>query len=636
MAKWFFTELGPNDKHRNPMQGEFFRNDDPGSEARMLVREGIQNSLDAKAEDETGPVTVRIHASGTRGAASWPDIGWLFDEAWTHYEAPRNGLVHRHLPERTRAMKCPFLVFEDFGTTGLIGDIEETSEPDEGDDNPFYYFMRAEGESGKGGSDRGRWGLGKFVFPKASRVRSFLAVTRRSGENRNLLVGQYVLKCHKVNGIQYSPDGWFGDVNEDGVQLPSDDVEAVAAVEKVFGLQRGQRPGLSLIIPWCQEEINEGTLVTAVIRDFYFPIMRGQLVVEVSGPSGRPKLLNKETFDEEFNKIRSALGAEGACIELAQAAVGSLGNVQFKLERKGDGKPEFGALELPEGELEAMRELDASGELVSIRVPVKVETANGAYQPEFTHFEVWLRKDRGLAAGRPTFIREGLIIPEAARNRVRTHVAVVLIEDPALARLLGDAENPAHTNWSHQSENFVGKYRYGREVIKLVKDSVRDVVNLIRGEDDERDQESLADLFRLPDPKRKGREPGRGGGGGTREPAEPPMPESSKKPWSHHAVAKGVVISGNEVEWPEPLRFIVRFAYDRQKGSPAANWKPADFDLKLPPMQVSVEGADLVGKEMITGNRLEFIAKGPGFKARVTGFDPNRDLWFDVSHEGGQ
>ena len=630
MAEWFFTQLGPNDKHRNPMQGEFFRNDDPGSEARMLVREGIQNSLDAGAEDRETPVSVRIHASGKKGVVRWADISWIFDDVWPHYEAPRNGLVKRFLPERSPGMKCPFLVFEDFGTTGLIGDIEQTNEPDEAEDNPFYYFMRAEGESGKGGSARGRWGLGKFVFPKASLVRSFLAVTRREGESQNLLAGQYVLKCHKVDGIQYSPDAWFGKLNEDGVQIPSSDERAAAEVERIFSLQRGQRPGLSLIIPWCQEQINEKTLVTSVIRDFYFPIMRGQLVVEVSGPGGS-HVLNEDSFESEFEKCRAELGSDAACIDLARAAVGSLGSVRFRLERRTDGKPGFDDLELPEMQLEAMRELDAAGELVSVRVPVKVESTARGEQAEFSHFEIWMRKDRGLDAGKPTFIREGLIIPEAARQRLRTHVAVVLIEDAPLARLLGDAENPAHTNWSFQSENFVGKYRHGKEVIKLVKDSVRAVVSLIRGEDDERDHESLADLFCMPDPDRKGAERGRGGGGGKREPADPPNPVLSDECWTHHAVKDGVVISGRAVDWSAAVRLNIKFAYDRQKGSPASSWKPADFELNRRPVKVSVAGSDLVRQERCDANCLEVVVKGPDFKIQAGGFDGNRDLWFDVT-----
>ena len=43
---------------------------------------------------------------------------------------------------------CKFLVFEDFGTTGLRGDIEQAfDEP--GNKNSFYYFFRAEGRTGK-------------------------------------------------------------------------------------------------------------------------------------------------------------------------------------------------------------------------------------------------------------------------------------------------------------------------------------------------------------------------------------------------------------------------------------------------------------------------------------------------------
>lgn len=628
MAKWYFGKLGPNDKRRNPMQGEFFRNDDPGSEARMLVREGIQNSLDAKAEDNHGPVRIRIHASGKRQAARWRDIGWIFEDAWPHYEAPRNGLVKQYRPDENSRDQCPFLVFEDFGTTGLIGDVRQIAEPDVGEDNPFYYFMRAEGESGKSGSARGRWGLGKFVFPKASLVRSFLAVTRREGELHNLLTGQYVLKCHQIGDVQYSPDGWFGDKDDRGVYIPSDDQRAIARVEKIFGLQRGDKPGLSLIIPWCQDQIDAQTLVVAVIRDFYFPILRGQLVVEVFGPEVRYSL-DSDNFAELFEEYRTDLDVDARSIDLAERAVSSLGNVRFKMERKGSGRPSFDALEVSEGQLEEMREADSGGELLSIRVPVQVEPADKRLTPEISYFDIWMQRDQELSAGRPTFIREGLIIPEAGTRRIRTHQAVVLIEDTPLARLLGDSENPSHTNWSFQSENFVGKYRFGKEVISLVKRSVAEIVELIRGAEDERDAESLADLFRLPNPDRRGRDPGRGGGEGKREHPQPPVGTNNKY-WSFHKINSGIVISAGDKEFQQPVELEMKFAYDRQKGSPASNWKPADFELNRDPISIEASGTDLVEDLAVHDNVVKATVKGPDFKVSIRGFDGKRDLWFDV------
>ena len=46
----------------------------------------------------------------------------------------------------------PYLLIEDFNTTGLIGDVEQFTDPSTGgdsDDNHFYWFVRNVGRSGK-------------------------------------------------------------------------------------------------------------------------------------------------------------------------------------------------------------------------------------------------------------------------------------------------------------------------------------------------------------------------------------------------------------------------------------------------------------------------------------------------------
>ncbi|MDG2130129.1 MAG: hypothetical protein P8K08_19175 [Fuerstiella sp.] len=74
----------------------------------------------------------------------------------------------------------------------------------------FTIFFSAEGQSDKSETDRGRWEMGKFVFPRSSRIRSFFAVTVRHDDNQRLLVGQSILRSHSLRGNSYTPDGWFG------------------------------------------------------------------------------------------------------------------------------------------------------------------------------------------------------------------------------------------------------------------------------------------------------------------------------------------------------------------------------------------------------------------------------------------
>ena len=60
---WRFNTRRPSEKRREPIQGEYFAAEAISNPGEALVREGIQNSLDARRND--GKVMVRIRVSGT-------------------------------------------------------------------------------------------------------------------------------------------------------------------------------------------------------------------------------------------------------------------------------------------------------------------------------------------------------------------------------------------------------------------------------------------------------------------------------------------------------------------------------------------------------------------------------------------
>jgi hypothetical protein len=215
-AKWYFNKLRPGDKTREPIQGEFFATDAIRNSVEALIREGNQNTLDAARSRGTEPVSVRLYlATGQHGLPA-TQAAKYFDGAHAHFTAPGNGL--RDVPGSNDP--CPFLVFEDFGTTGLQGETTQWHDI-AGAKNSFFYFFRAEGRSGKGQQDRGRLGVGKYVFPRMSRISSFFGLTKRADDNRTLLMGQAVLKSHEVAGGYYSPDGLFGEEAANGLILPT-------------------------------------------------------------------------------------------------------------------------------------------------------------------------------------------------------------------------------------------------------------------------------------------------------------------------------------------------------------------------------------------------------------------------------
>ena len=135
-----------------------------------------------------------------------------------HFTVKLNGLddIPSEIPS------CSFLTYEDFNTTGLEGDILQDAEED-GVNNPFYYFFRAENQSGKifdKGPTLGTHGLGKVSFLMSSKVKALFGLTVRSSDSKSYLAGISTLKCHKLDGQDYLPDGWLGRFENDDTALP--------------------------------------------------------------------------------------------------------------------------------------------------------------------------------------------------------------------------------------------------------------------------------------------------------------------------------------------------------------------------------------------------------------------------------
>jgi hypothetical protein len=198
---WHFNERRRGDKNREPIVGEFFATDVIRNPAEALVRESVQNTLDAAGG--AGPVRVRFYLSGPEGALPAAAVSRYMKDGWPHFRAERNGLND----QPADGAPCPFLAVEDFWTTGLTGDPEQWQEVP-GVKNPFYYFFRAEGQSGKGETDRGRRGVGKTVFPRSSRLNAFFALTVRRDDRRRMLMGGAVLRSHRVGDKHFAPDGY--------------------------------------------------------------------------------------------------------------------------------------------------------------------------------------------------------------------------------------------------------------------------------------------------------------------------------------------------------------------------------------------------------------------------------------------
>ncbi len=514
--QWKFRIPQESEVNQNPIEGEFFTTNDVGGDS--LVRESIQNSLDAtlaNTDDENFILRVRYYFSGKSNSNNVNlDNHSLFKGIFPHMLSADNGLRNEELPKADD--KTEYLVIEDFNTTGLDGSVTENDDPQK--DSPlghnFYWFWRNVGRSGKRGSERGKWGLGKTVFPASSSINTFFALTKRYDDQEKYLMGLSVLKTHHLadepNTKRY-PYGYFGNYeNTDKFFVtPTNDKAIIDDFERLFNLKRVEdaSSGLSVVIPFPQEEISSKSIIRSVLRQYFHPIINKKLTVEVVDQDNAIDiqitdktiftLLKEIEFPSEYEVSPEQLS------KLFDLCAWSINQSESEMIRLNPPpltnsimwrRDWFVTKEVDEILKMKSNDFD-EGKKVSFLIPVKLQKINS--EPQICWFKLFLEKDEQLNEADSHFVRNGITITGVKKPKNKFVRALVVIEDEALVTLLGDAENPAHTEWQKDSSHFRGKYEDGDKVISFVEKSIDNICSLLSKPTEGIDRDIMKDpLFR--------------------------------------------------------------------------------------------------------------------------------------------
>lgn len=613
---WRFTEKQKRVVSRDPVEAEFFT---PDGYSDALVREVIQNSLDAGAGSQ---VRVRFHFSG-------PGEDLALDRT-THYLAG----LREHLEAAGNKVvgtieRMPFLVVEDFGTRGLAGDPAQHQDHAPGTNEPdnFYRFWRNIGRSAKSGKDRGRWGLGKTVYPATSQLNTFFGLTVRA-DGSALLMGQSITRVHELNGQQFFPEGFFARFDAEGFQLPFDDPETIDQFRHDFALERtASAPGLSVVVPLpAQIDAPVQTLRQSIIAHYFHAILRGELVVQVSGPDHVPITIDKLSIDEHTDHCKWKSGPRDSSpprppIDLARWATSVEEKAFVKLALAGaTNAPAWSEDLFPQASLPQLRDRLDAGERLAIRARLCLERLGGT--KEETYYDVFIERDPQVARGEDHYVRAGMAIHRVARDKLPPQFrALVVITDRVLSSFLGDTEGPAHAEWSENETRPDETYSKWVSRLRFIKKSASTIAEYLQKPPEGLDVDLLKHIFSFDAPVAK-----KGGGRrkkGTTVP--PPVPPARAQPFAVRRTAGGfsIVPSGQE---PAPPRIRVQLAYDTPSGNPFRTYEVFDFDLAGaggPPVEIESRGATILSR---AENVLEVEINSPDFEVRLTGFDEKRDL----------
>ena len=233
-----------------------------------------------------------------------------------------------------------------------------------------------------------------------------------------------------------------------------------------------------------------------------------------------------------------------------------------------------------------------------------------AGRPAVVNVEMQARDRKGAAGGVMTFgVIENPLISEGLHINIRDglptisggptgqqvpagHIVIVRSAGDAVARLLRDAEDAAHTNWTAGKAAHTWPLKKAECIVPSFKFGGMALLQAITKREDDKESNGFTSLFGMPDEVgRKIRRPADDNGEGKRDPSEeagdpqeanPGMfemelvPPNAGQEWGFRIVlseaGRGRVAKG-------PVRVRVQAAYSVSRGSPKYdNHSKADFD----------------------------------------------------------
>ena len=598
---WRFADIPDDQVAPDVTQRDQFRNDSVEL-FQSLVREATQNSTDSRAG--TDPVRLRF-AIRTLGPEDSAALRGLLQPIAMNCGACKLdvGVLSSNAAR--------VLVVEDFNTFGLIGSV------DQHDDGNFSGFWRRHGGSNKDATKGGSHGLGKLVFSTASQIGAIFGLTIRQDDLRPLLMGQAILNNHKIDGKRLPAHGYWTPTQMPGqIQLPALDEDLISQMSALMGFRRTTETGLSIAVPYVLDDISHEALIRAVVTNYFFPILSGDLIVEVGDIE-----IRKENFAEIASAQTGLSVDEKHRLEFVQRLVPKLGETPELVLSEHPGNMRLGEVEIAEDTLTVLREQYQSGKIVSVRLPVITQPKIGENIASFV--DLFLTKKPEEAGPWALFARESLVLPgESRASFSEAAFGALIARDPAVCSLLRDAENPAHTKWSAH-EKVKLNWRNGAGTIRNIRLSLSALYRLITAELREDHRDLLLNILSVADPN-----PKRSKGPRTRTKPDMPLPTPKPKFFSEQRVDGGFRLRpGPGAEGKEyPVRMRVRVAYDVLSGNPFKLHTPFDFDMSKSSLKFRAKSIEVA--ERLPG-AIVLDCTGPDFALEVTGFDVNRDLIID-------
>ncbi len=246
-----------------------------------LIRENIQNSMDAKLKSYDGPVEFNIETGKLRKE----DIPGIDDiSQHIHSLRAQNQYAKETIENMIRALEktsIPYISFEDHHTEGLSGVPSRDNLITDGTWMAYayhkgYHYVKenASCESVRGGSH----GIGKIASNSASDLHTFF-FANCDQFGRQHLGGGINLIDHIYDDQPYSGVGYFSNIVEEEQRdnyFPFEN-----NFHEVF---KKDSRGLKIIIPYLRKGYMDiDKIIRSVCNNFFVSILENKLIVTVNG-----------------------------------------------------------------------------------------------------------------------------------------------------------------------------------------------------------------------------------------------------------------------------------------------------------------------------------------------------------------
>jgi hypothetical protein len=510
----------------------------------------------------------------------------------------------------------------------------------------------------KTSSERGKWGLGKAVFPGSSKISTFFGITIRPNEDIPYLMGLSVLNIHRLSTdpntvyLPYGDFGLFDDETDDQFVMPIVEKQFNENVINLFDSKRlSSGSGLSLFIPYPLDDFKFEFLIISIIQQYYYPILKEEISVVVDYNESLFSL-SKDNLESILNQLENPLPTEIAD-DFWKGQISKIKEIldfsSWICNLKDNDFIELNALSenhIPRWYSSIFENINwdelkmkfASGDRLAFKVPIWVKKGEGT--PHLCNFKVFVANDNNSDKFFNEYIRHDLTIPDIKGIEKKGFKGFVIIdkginnEDETLVEMVGLSENPAHTTWSSTEEKFKkARYNYGEQSIIFIKNALTRIHEQLKFVIVEKDETLLAEMFptdRLIENEGDGIPlPPRPDEIDPLDEANidipPPLPPDINGLQPKLIITKtqsGFKVVKNNYCSLNLLGFSIELGFKKKRKDPIKGYNLNDFNLQTN-IVITQTGVITISS---SPNSISFNVVDQNFELKFEGFDSNRDL----------